>query len=369
MLLRSLDNLLSVDPGFDAERAVSMQVTVPGYKYATSEEIQQFFLEVLESVRQVPGVASAGLVRPMPLAPDTFQGEDFRFTVVGQPLPVEGQEPAAVLRFASAGVFEAMGVPWIAGRDFTAADDRSLDRLMGVINQSMADRFWPDENPVGQRIANDYIELEVIGVVGDVRQSSLDEEIRNVVYTSLRQVTRVGMTLVVRTESDPVPLLSNIHAAIWEITPDQTIEGVTTLDGLVGRSVSQPRFSALLVGLFAGLALLLAAIGVYGVVSNAVAQRAREIGIRMALGARGMDVARWVIVQGMAWVGVGIVLGLVAAMGLSRLVSSLLFGVGAMDPLTYFGAAAVLGTVALIASLLPARRAIALDPVRSLRAE
>ena len=137
----------------------------------------------------------------------------------------------------------------------------------------------------------------------------------------------------------------------------------------MGRSVSQPRFSALLVGLFAGLALLLAVIGVYGVVSNAVAQRAREIGIRMALGARGMDVARWVIVQGMAWVGVGIVLGLVAAMGLSRLVSSLLFGVGAMDPLTYFGAAAVLGTVALIASLLPARRAIALDPVRSLRAE
>ncbi len=369
LLLRSLDNLLRVDPGFQAERAVSMQVTAPGYKYVTTEDMQQFFTDVLDGVRQVPGVVAAGLVRPMPLARDTFQGEDFRFTVVGQPQPAEGQEPSAAMRFASDGIFEAMGMPRIAGRDFTAADDGSLDRLVGIINESMAERFWPDADPIGQRIAAGPTELEIIGVVGDVRQASLDEEIRNVVYTSLRQVTRVGMTLVVRTEGDPVALLSNIHAAIWEVNPDQTIVAVATLDGLVGRSVSQPRFSALLVGLFAGLALLLAGIGVYGVVSNAVAQRAREIGIRMALGARGRDVARWVVGQGMAWVGLGTVIGLVVAMGLSRLVSSLLFGVRSTDPLTYVGAAAVLVAVALVASLLPARRAIALDPVRSLRSE
>ncbi|NKB87266.1 MAG: FtsX-like permease family protein [Acidobacteria bacterium] len=370
LLLRSLDELLNVEPGFAMERTVAMRVAAPSYKLTESGDTERFFTEVLTEVRQQPGVLAAGVVRPMPLTPDTFQGEDFRFGVAGQPAAPEGQEPAAALRFASDGLFDAMGIPLVAGRDFDLRDDRDAGEVRGIINESFAARHF-DGDPIGQRIqaVGSSFEIAVIGVVGDVKQSSLDEEVANVVYAPHKQVTRSGMTLVVRTRGLPSEAQRAINEAIWAVNPDQTIEGVTTLDALVESSVAEQRFAARLVTLFAGLAMTLAAIGIYGVVANSVAQRNREIGIRMALGARGADVARWVVGQGMVWVAAGIAIGLVAAAGAARLISSLLYGVAPTDLVTYASGAGVLAIVAVLASLIPARRAIAIDPVKTLRAD
>jgi len=305
----------------------------------------------------------------MPLTRDTFQGEDIGFGVVGQPAPPEGQEPKVYLRWASDDAFAAMGIPLLDGRDFDESDDREAGELRGIINKAMADRHFPNGDAVGSRLTAGGGELAIIGVVGNVTQASLDEEVVNVIYTPFQQITRSGMTLVVRTRADPSGLQTAVNDAIWAVNPDQTIENVVTLDSLVNASVAEPRFSALLVALFAGLALTLAAVGIYGVVANSVAQRYREIGIRMALGACGTDVARWVVGQGMVWVGAGIVVGMVIAAAASRLIASMLYGVTATDIPTYVGAATVLALVALAASLIPARRAIAIDPVESLRAD
>ncbi len=369
LLLRSLNELLQVEPGFDGDHTVAMKVSAPGYKLEGSADISQFFGDILQSVRDVPGVEIAGLIRPMPLTPDTFQGEDLDFMVVGNPAPPEGQWPTAYLRWASDDAFAAMGIPLMAGRGFDERDNREAGELRGIINQAMADRHFPDGDAVGSRLGVGNGEVAIIGVVGNVTQSSLDEEVVNVLYTSVQQITRSGMTLVVRTSTEPTGLQAAVNHAIWAVNPDQTIENVVTLDGLVNASVSEPRFSAMLVALFAGLALTLAAIGIYGVVANSVAQRSREIGIRMALGARGTDVARWVVGQGMVWVGAGIVVGLAIAAAASRLIASLLYDVSATDIPTYIGAATVLALVALTASLVPARRAITIDPVESLRTD
>ena len=369
LLLRSLNELLQVEPGFHGDRAVAMQVSAPSYKLEESSDISQFFADILQSVRDVPGVEVAGLIRPMPLTPDTFQGEDIGFAIVGQPVPPERQEPKAYLRWASDDAFAAMGIPLLADREFDERDNREAGELRGIINQAMAERHFPNGDAVGSRLSAGGGELAIIGVVGNVTQGSLDEEIVNVVYTPVEQITRSGMTLVVRTRAEPAGLQAAVNEAIWAVNPDQTIENVVALDALVNASVSEPRFSAMLVALFAGLALTLAAIGIYGVVANSVAQRNREIGIRMALGACGTDVARWVVGQGMFWVGTGIVIGLMIAAAASRLIASLLYGVTATDIPTYVGAAAVLTLVALAASLIPARRAIAIDPVQSLRAD
>ncbi len=314
LLLRSLNELLQVEPGFDGERTVAMQVAAPSYKLESSAEISQFFSDLLQSVRDVPGVEVAGLIRPMPLTPDTFQGEDLHFSIVGQAAPPQGQEPKVFLRWASDDAFAAMGIPLLAGRDFDEHDNREAGELRGIINQAMADRHFPNGDAVGSRLSAGGGELAIIGVVGNVTQASLDEEVVNVVYTPVAQMTRSGMTLVVRTRAEPTGLQPALNDAIWAVNPDQTIENVVTLDALVHASVSEPRFSAMLVALFAGLALTLAAIGIYGVVANSVAQRSREIGIRMALGACGTDVARSVVGQGMVWVGTGIVVGLLIAM-------------------------------------------------------
>jgi predicted permease len=369
LLLRSLDNLLQIDPGFDVDGAISMKVAAPGYRLAESADTARFFDDLIESVRDVPGVASAGLVRPMPLSPDTFQGEDFRFTVEGQEPPPEGQEPEAVLRFASSDVFRALGVPLLAGRDFGPQDDRSAGVLRGIVNQSLAERHFPNESPIGRLLRAGSGQIEIIGVVADIRQTGLVEETPNVIYAPLAQVTRSGMTLVVRTDGSPRGRLAAIQEAIWKVNPDQPIEDIATLDTLVRQSVASQRYSTWMVGTFAALALLLAAVGIYGVVANTVAQRGREIGIRMALGAHGGDVVRWVVARGLAWVAAGIGVGALLAMALGQLVASLLYDVGTVDPIVYASAAAVLLMVALAASLLPARRAVAVDPVRSLRAD
>jgi len=369
LLLRSLNELLQVEPGFAGDRTVAMQVSAPSYKLEGSGDISQFFSDILQSVRDVPGVETAGLIRPMPLTPDTFQGEDIGFGIVGQPAPPEGQEPKVYLRWASDDAFAAMGIPLLDGRDFDENDNREAGELRGIINKAMADRHFPNGDAVGSRLNAGDGELAIIGVVGNVTQASLDEEVVNVIYTPFQQITRSGMTLVVRTRVDPSGVQAAVNDAIWSVNPDQTIENVVTLDALVNASVAEPRFSAMLVALFAGLALTLAAVGIYGVVANSVAQRYREIGIRMALGACGTDVARWVVGQGMIWVGAGIVVGMVIAAAASRLIASLLYGVTATDIPTYIGAATVLALVALAASLIPARRAIAIDPVESLRAD
>lgn len=369
LLLRTLGELLEVEPGFTTEGTLSMQVYAPGYRFEESGDSLRFFTAILNEVRSVPGVEAAGVVRPMPLTPDTFQGETFRFTVVGEAAPPEGQEPQAALRFVSDAAFEAMGIPLLAGRDFDARDDAEAGVMRGVVNESMVSRHFPDGDAVGRRLAAGGGEIEIVGVVGDIRQTSLVEEIANVVYVPITQSTRHGMTLVVRTRGEPMALLGGVQQAIWRVNPDQPIEQIATLDALVRRSVSEQRFAAMLVGLFAGLALLLATIGIYGVVASAVAQRNREIGIRMALGAHARDVVRWVVGQGMGWVVAGVALGLIAAVAVSRLLASLLFGVETVDPLTYGGVAGMILVVALIASFVPARRAVAVDPVRALRAD
>ncbi len=275
LLLRSLNELMAVDPGFNTEQTVTMRIQAPGYKYDTSEEIIPFFEEVVASVRAVPGVRAAAVGRPLPLAPDTFQGEDFRFTVVGQEAPPEGQEPQAVARFIGPGFFDAMGIEWIAGRDFDNTLDIRGGSPVGIVNRTLAERHWPGSDPVGERITVGNGELEVVGVVGDVRQASLDESTAAVVYTPLSQWTRSGQSLIVRTAGDPASLLTQIQAAVWEVDPDQPIEDIVTLSGLVSGSVSQQRFVATLIGAFAVLALVLAAVGIYGVIAATPSPSAR----------------------------------------------------------------------------------------------
>jgi predicted permease len=362
LLIRSYSALLHVDPGFDTDNVLTLRVSARGDDYV------EFLHQAVERIEALPGVLRAGLVRPLPLGPGTFQGEGMEFSIVGRPEPAEGERPEAYMRFVGPGYFEAIGIPLLAGRDFGPGDDRQSNFVV-IVNRAAAEAYWDGEDPVGDAITAGELQVRVVGMVGDARQASLAEEPHPVVYVSHRQVSRVGMSIVVRTAADPGTLIGAIQRQIWELRPDQPIEDIATMDTVVRASVAQPRFSMALLSLFAVLALVLAAVGVYGVVSYSVGRRRREIGIRIALGAEPRRVSGWVVRRSLVPAAVGVVLGLVGAAIGTRLMAGLLYGVPAIDATTFGLVAGLLLAISLAASLAPALRAARVDPASSMRTE
>jgi putative ABC transport system permease protein len=324
--------------------------------------------QMLENVRSIPGVRSAGLVTALPIT----GGASTDFTIEGRPLPPANDEPSADIRSADAGYFRTMGIPLLVGREFTEADNSTARRVM-VINQTMARQYWPNGSPIGQHVTmKDWgppLTGEIVGVVGDVKTNGLDEAVGPMIYWPHFQFPELFNTIVVRSDGEPSRLFPAMKAAIWAVKKNQAISKIETMDQVLSESLARRRLYMILLGVFAGAALLLAGVGIYGMVSYSVNQRIRELGIRIAIGAERGDVLRLVLGHG-AKVGLlGIVIGIAAAPGLTRLMASLLFGVSATDPLTFTAVALLLTVVALAASFLPARRAMRVDPIVALRHE
>ncbi|HEX8838531.1 MAG TPA: ABC transporter permease [Candidatus Acidoferrum sp.] len=371
LLLKSFLQLEKVDGGVNPDRVMTMQLTLPQLKYRTSPELISFYDQLLPRVAQVPGVASVGL--GMSLPPNLLEVTD-SFTVEGS-VPATGiAAPQADLVFVSADYFRALGVPLLRGRSFLPTDRADAPPVC-IINQTLAQRYWPGEDPVGKRIKTGGLErpknpwLEVVGVVGDMKFNSLETPADPTLYQPYQQAPWSAMYLVFRGMQDPRNLVAPVRAAVWSLDKDLPVARVRTMDQLLSESVAQPRFRTWLIGLFGCAALLLAAVGVYGVVSYSVTERTREFGVRVALGARPGDVLRLVIGQGLRLAGVGVALGLVGAFLLTRLLAKLLFAVKPYDPLTFSGAAALLSVVVMTACYLPARRATRVDPQVALRYE
>jgi putative ABC transport system permease protein len=369
LLMRSFVSLINVEPGFDPKGVLTANVGLPGAKYGEEVRQTEFFRQTLERVAAVPGVRHAGAVDPLPLSNSMMQNG---LTFEGRPAPPPGERPTTNTRIITPDYIRAMGIPVLRGRAFDGRDVKDAPKVL-LINEAFARKYFPGEDPLGKRVevtvAPDMLG-EIVGVVGDVKHRSLDREPDPECYVSFEQVPTSFMTLVVRTESnDPAALTASLREAVRQVDADIPLADVRTMEQVVSNSVAQRRFNTLLLGVFAALALVLSAVGIFGVVNYSVTQRTHEIGIRMALGAQTRDVLRMVVGQGMRLVLVGVAVGLAAAFALTRVMSSLLYGVSATDPVTFFGVALVLAAVALAACLIPARRAMKVDPMVALRYE
>jgi predicted permease len=365
LMLRSFQRLTSADPGFRPEHAllVRLDVDAAGGSGALAERRQR----IVERVRAVPGVLAAGASKNAPFTGQA--GEPVPFTVPGQPAPAPGEEPRVLLQPASPGYLRALGVPLLAGQDISTTAGDSTASPTAVISQGMAERFWRGRSPVGESFVFRNIPFRIIGVAGDVRSTRLDSLSGFTAYVPDAFMARVGMSLVVRTAGDPMALSGPLRAAIREVVPGQAFVEMVPLGDKLAAAASTARFFTVLVTVFGVLALALAAIGLYGVVSYVVRLREREIGVRMALGAPPRRVLALVLRQGMTPVAVGLAIGLAGAFTATRVLRALLYEVSATDPLIFLGVAALLGAVAMVASYVPSRRASRVQPAITLRAE
>ncbi|HEY9282770.1 MAG TPA: ABC transporter permease [Pyrinomonadaceae bacterium] len=367
LFIKSFYTLLHVDPGFKPQNLLTLEYRLPRNKYVESSAQWEFHRQVVEQLRGVPGVESAALIRGLPL---TGNGGSVRIALPDGEAPPRGQEPQVMFNTATPGYFETMGIPFLNGRAF---DDR--DRLdapaVFVVNQTMARRFWPNQDPVGKqvRIVDSDTTGTVVGVVGDAKHMWLSEAQQPQLYNCYSQSPGFFATVVVRTKVEPMGLSQAVREAVWKVDKDQPVWKVRSVESLVAYNVADKRFLMLLMAVFAALALTITSVGLYGIVSYTVGQRTHEIGIRMALGARTGDVLRLVVKQGMRLAAMGVGLGLIASLALTRFIQSLLFGVSATDALTFTGVPALLGVVALLACYIPARRATKVDPLIALRQE
>jgi putative ABC transport system permease protein len=365
LLINSFVRLQQVSLGFDEKNLLTARIDIPN-PYAQPEKKQQFFEQLQQRVAALPGVEAVGMVTELPLA---NQSANFKFKIEGRPEPAPGQDPDADIRNVNHDYLRAMRIPLMKGRHFTETDVRENANVV-LVSEELARRYFTGEEPLGQRILAGSLNresYEIIGVVGDVRHRGLASGLRQTLYfPSLR----LGYAnLVIRTTNDPVNLAAAVRREVAAIDPNQPVADIKTMERWVSESVAQPRFRTLLLGLFSAAALLLAMVGIYGVMSYAVSQRVHELGIRMALGARTGDVLRLVIGQGMKLASFGVAIGLAAALMLAHLIKDLLFGVQATDPLTFATIALLLTGVALVACYLPARRATKVDPMVALRHE
>jgi len=377
LLIRTLWSLRNVNPGFDANHVVTMNVSIPSTKFAQPEQQVNFFNRVLERVRALPGVQSAGVIDALPL---TGGGSHQPVQIEGQPVVPMSDQPEIDVRLISPGYRSAMHIPLLRGRDFNESDVAGRPGA-ALISQSMAKQFWPNEDPIGKRLTIYFFPettREVVGVVADVKDDALSQtRSASMLYVPLAQVSvphgeswqSFGMTLVVRTHTDPLSAVSAITNAVHEVDPEVPLLNIKTMQETVDESLLQQRFTMSLLVAFAGLAMLLAAVGIYSVLSYAVRLRVREIGIRLALGAQIRDVLRMVILEGMKPTLLGVVIGLAGALALGRVLSSVIYGVSARDLATFSTVALVMIVVGLLASTLPAYRATRVDPMKTLREE
>lgn len=375
LLLRSFVTLLRTDPGFAAERVVALQAFIQD-RYPKAEQRVPYVQEVLAKLRSVPGVTAAGVTTALPFLESSLDAS-LPFTVEGRPAPPAGQEPTVYWSVVTREYFDAIGVKLQRGRMFNEFDKRDAPPV-ALINETMARRHFPNEDPIGRRLITTRGRqggnapptiVEVIGVVSDVRHDGLDKEPRAEHYRPFTQLPNGSLIFAVRTAVEPATLIPALKERFWEVNATQSLYAVETLDKLVFSSLQTRRFSLLLLGTFAALALALALVGIYGVMSFVTTQRTHEIGIRLALGASGGDILRLMLRQGLHLTLFGVALGLAAALLLTRFLRSLLYGVSTSDPLTFAGVVALLTLTALLACWLPARRATKVDPLIALRYE
>jgi len=369
LLLRSFLRLQSVETGFNARNVLTMRVALPGRVYDQDAKVVNFFNRAVEGLQALPGVESAGAVNFLPFA---GPGAVTFFQVEGRPQPPPDQRMSAGVSVADRNFFRTLQIPRTRGRLFTEQETRETRHVV-VINEALARKYFPNEEPLGQRITiglrNGNVPSEIIGVVGDVKQAGFDREAEPMAYWPIPKSTYNSMTFLIRAKGGANALAPAARDLIRSLDARQPVADVRTLESLLGSSIARQRFNTLLLAVFAMVALLLAAIGIYGVMAYSVTQRTREIGIRVALGARGPDVLKLVVGQGMKLALIGVGAGLIGALALTRLMSNLLFGVGATDPLTFIIVATLLISVALLACWLPARRAAKVDPMIALRCE
>jgi putative ABC transport system permease protein len=374
LLIRSFLRLESVSPGFRPDHVLTMQITLPDTRYS-GWKVASFYQQLIDRMQTIPGVQTAGIARNLPLS-----GVDvsLNFTVENRPVEASADQPRAKYRTASADYFAAMGIPLIRGRYFDRTDGQKTAGV-ALINNTLARRLFPNEDPLGKRIKpgfDDSVWCTIVGIVGDVKHTGLDAETNAETYYQYQQVPPAlmtfvegTMTVVLRTNVDPAVVTAAARNEVQKLDPGLAIYNVKTMDDLLSNSLAQPRFRTLLLAVFAGVAVVLAAIGLYGVIAYSVTQRTNEMGVRMALGAQKSDVLKLVLGQGVRLAMAGVAIGLIAAFGLVRIISKLLFALNAADPITFAATAGLIVAVSLVASYIPALRAVKVDPVVALRAE
>jgi len=373
--------VLEESPGFESRGVLTMRLVLSQTKYGSYDQHRAFYSNLFERLRQLPGVEAVGANNMVPLS---GSGGSRTFLIEGRPVAQGQPKPEEQLRFVTPGYFEAMRVPLLRGRDFSDRDVNGQTRV-ALVSRSMAERHWPGEEAVGKRIAYAGIGrgqeqnpewIEVVGVVGDIKHRGLDLESKPEIYVpvyqplfSNRPTPPLSLYVAVRTKGDPAALATAVRREVAAVDPEQPLANVRTMEERLAESVAQRRFNMTLLGVFACVALLLAGVGVYGVMAYAVARRTHEIGVRVALGAQRGDVVRLVLGQGMWLALAGVGVGVACAYAATGLMSGLLYGVSPTDPLTFVGVAALLAAVGLLACLVPARRATKVDPMTALRYE
>ena len=367
LLIKSFARLMEVNPGFESHRVMTFPITLPASHYSTPEQQAQFYQQLLIRVKNVPAVQSAGFASSVPLANTTIF---VFFCPEGIACQGIGKDPVIAEDRVTPDYFRAMHTPLIRGRFFTDQDVAGNTNI-AIVNQSLADRYWPNQDPIGKHLMNsrNKIPREVVGVVADARFNSLGTPSTEQMFLPMAQAPWPSATLVVRSQSDPTPLVNAIRQKFAELDPTMPVSGILSMDEVVANSAAQPRLIMQFVGVFAGLALLLAAVGIYAVMAYSVSQRRQEMGIRMALGAQPRHILKLVVGHGMGLTLVGVTLGVAASFGLTRLLATLLFDTRAADPFAFTGAALLLAATAFLACYVPARRATRTDPVLALRYE
>jgi putative ABC transport system permease protein len=367
LLIRSFGKLLTSEVGFESKNLLTLEYRLPRTKYTQPDAPWNFHRQVLDRVQQIPGVQSVALIRSLPFSGN---GATVGIELLDRAAPPAGREPQVGFNIATASYFSTAQIPLTRGRLF-GAEDRADTPMAFLINQTMARRFWPEQEPIGKQIKllEDGTTGSIVGVVGDTKQYRLNDEPAPQLYGAYSQQPIYFATLVARTNVEPMSVSEPVRQAIWRVDPDQPMWKIRSVEWLVERSVADRKFLLALMLVFAALALALTVIGLYGVISYLVNQRTQEIGIRMALGAQMRHIMQLILKHGVVLVALGVVIGLVAAVVLTRLMSHLLYGVTATDPVTFAAIGLLLTVVALVACYLPARRAAQVDPVIALRSE
>ena len=368
LLIRSYRRVVNAHPGFDSRNVHAMRLSLPGARYSTPESIVGFFRQVGERLERTPGVESVGTSYSLPMSAVAFAWEPI--TIEGYAPPTAQDTIISNVRIINPGYFDVMRIPLKLGRYFTGQDIKGTQETV-IVNEALAERFWPNEYPIGKRLQRGKSGpwRTIVGVISDTKEYSAEKEPPIAVYYPAEQVIARNMYLVIRTTSDPVPMTAAIVKEIQAVDPEMPVYDVGSMDQRLYGSLARQRFSMFLLGVFALIALILAAIGVYGVMAYSVSQRTHEIGVRIALGARPDAILRLVIRQALILAAMGIAIGLVGAFALTRVMSSLLFGVSATDLLTFVITSLLLGSIALMASYIPARRAAKVDPIAALQHE